>query len=218
MRNVIKIKGYCLTLQNSVRHERMRNKLDKIKNLPYEFVYGKKFEKQFVHNFVDVNLKVWHMSNFSNEDSYIQRAFSCADGHRRILEKFLNQTEYNWAFIMQDDLDVDTNVIQSLEYIIKKYEHDWYHLSTQAFYNYVMNKRPRYEELPRVKIMKSGKSTLAYLVNKTFAMTYYKALSPIVAPSDITLWMLNRYVPVVENINLYFSDDQHVSLISTEVV
>lgn len=211
-----KIKGYCLTLKDSPRHKNMKDKLDKVTNLSYEFVFGKKFDKDFVHSIVNSQSQVWKLSEFSKEDTYIQRAYSCAEGHRRILENFLNQDEYEWALIMEDDLDIDENIMSQLDYLIDNEMYDWYHLSTQAFYNYLNNYRIKYEVMPCVKLLKGGRSTLAYMVNKKFALKYYKALCPIKAPSDITLWLMGEPIPVVENINIFFSEDQKTSTISNK--
>ena len=211
---MIKIKGYCLTLENSLRHIKMKNKLDKIKNLSYEFIFGKSFNKDFVYSFVNTKSDVWKLSQFSKEETYIQRAYSCAEGHRRIMETFLNQDEYNWALVMEDDLILGENIIEQLNYVIENYNSDWYHLSTEAFFNYLNNVQPlTFQEKPQLLYCKRGNSTLCYLINKNFALKYYKNLTPIYAPSDITLWLNNDKVPVIKNINVFFSEDQKKSTI-----
>ena len=167
---MIKIKGYCLTLENSLRHIKMKNKLDKIKNLSYEFIFGKSFNKDFVYSFVNTKSDVWKLSQFSKEETYIQRAYSCAEGHRRIMETFLNQDEYNWALVMEDDLILGENIIEQLNYVIENYNSDWYHLSTEAFFNYLNNVQPlTFQEKPQLLYCKRGNSTVCYLINKNFA-------------------------------------------------
>lgn len=38
-----KIKGYCLTIENSQRHKHMKDKLDKIDGLTYDFIFAHSF-------------------------------------------------------------------------------------------------------------------------------------------------------------------------------
>jgi GR25 family glycosyltransferase involved in LPS biosynthesis len=195
----------------------MKDKLDNVTNLSYEFIFGKTFNKDFVCAIVNPQSQVWNLSEFSKDDTYIQRAYSCSEGHRRILENFLNQDEYDWALIMEDDLDIDENIMSQLDYLIDNNKnYNWFHLSTQAFYNYLNNYKIKYEVMPRVKLLKGCRSALAYMVNKKFALKYYKALCTIKAPNDITLWLMGESIPVVENINIFFSEDQKTSTISNK--
>lgn len=208
-----KIKGYCLTIENSKRHEHMKEKLDTIDGLIYDFVFAHEFLDDFVKEIVNPQNSVWHLSQFSNQSSYLRRAYSCADGHKRIMEKFLNQNEYDWALVMEDDLELGESIIDELTYLIDTNNESFYHLSTQAYYFYSHKVPPPlfWKEMPKVVVQPRGHSTLCYLVNKTFALKYYKELSPISAPSDITLWLNNKRCACVENVSVYFSKDQEVS-------
>lgn len=209
-----KIYGYCLTIKDSERHKHMEKMLCSVKDLSYEFIYAKKFSKSFVENVVNPSHQVWNLSQFSKEDTYLERAYSCSEGHRRIMETFLNQNEYDWALVMEDDLLLGENIIEQLNYVIDTYNYDWYHLSTEAFFNYLKEIKPfPFQENPQLIICNRGNSTLCYLVNKTFALKYYKNLTPILAPSDITLWCNNKECPIIKNVNVYFSEDQKKSTI-----
>lgn len=208
-----KVKGYYLTIKDSQRHKNMKNKLDSINGLNYDFVFANNFLDDFVKEIVNPYDKVWHLSQFSNQESYLRRAYSCAEGHRRMMELFLNQTEYNWALIMEDDVDLGESIIDEINYLIDNNNENFYHLSTQAYYFY-LHKIPHphfWKEMPKVVKTMRGHSTLCYLCNKKFAMKYYKELCPISAPSDITLWMNNNICPCVENVSVYFSKDQEIS-------
>lgn len=210
----IKIKVYCLTIKNSPRHNHMIEKLSKISGLDYEFIFANKFDKDFVESIVNKDDVFWHLSQFSEDQGYIEKAYSCADGHRRIMEKFLNNTEgYNWVLVIEDDCVLPDNIIDVCNQIIKKYKYNWYHLATEAYRKYLKNDKSITNDEVYVSHDNVGHSTLCYLVNKNFAIKYYKELTPIKMPSDITLWNYNTKIPIVYNSNVLFDDDQNISTI-----
>lgn len=134
------------------------------------------------------------------------------------MEKFLNQTDFDWALVMEDDLDLGESIIDELNYLINNNNENFYHLSTQAYYFYSNKIIPPlfWKEMPKVVTKPRGHSTLCYLCNKKFAIKYYKELTPISAPSDITMWTNNNKCPCAENVSIYFSKDQEISEIGKE--
>lgn len=195
----------------------MQEQLSGIDNIDYEFIFGKHFERDFVEQIINKNSIYWNRSMFSKQPTYLQQAYSCAEGHRRIMETFLNQTEYEWCLVIEDDCELPKTIAENVNYIIDTFDQDWYHLSTEAFNNYKQNIKPVYTGNPILNVGNPYKvrSTMCYLVNKKFAMKYYKDLCPIATPSDITLCINNQLIPIISNINIYFSDDQKHSLIGS---
>lgn len=209
----MKIKCYILTLENSERHKHMIEKMSKFDGLlDYEFIFGRSFKKDFVENIINKNDRVWRMSQFSSQDTYLQRAYSCADGHFRIMESFLN-SDYDYCLVLEDDALLPDDLIERLNYVIDNFIYDGYHFGTWAFRNkYLKNDYTFVNELPSVCPNVECKSTLAYCVNKKLALEYYKLLTPISAPSDVTLIQVKGIVNI-NNMNILFDSDQKKSLI-----
>jgi GR25 family glycosyltransferase involved in LPS biosynthesis len=209
----MKIKCYVLTLENSERHKHMIEKMSKFNGLlDYEFVFGRTFKKEFVENIVNKNDRVWRMSQFSKQDTYLQRAYSCADGHFRIMESFLN-SDYDYCLVLEDDALLPDDLIERLNYVIDNFIYDGYHFGTWAFRNkYLKNDYTFVNKLPSLCPNVECKSTLAYCVNKKLALEYYKLLTPISAPSDVTLIQVKGIVNI-NNMNILFDLDQKNSLI-----
>lgn len=208
-----KIKCYILTLENSDRHKHMIEKMSKFDGLlDYEFVFGRSFKKDFVENIVNKNDRVWNLSQFSKEDTYLQRAYSCADGHLRIMESFLN-SDYDYCLVLEDDALLPDDLIERLNYVLDNFIYDGYHFGTWAFRNkYLRNDYTFVNEQPKIANTSWHNSTLAYLVNKKLASEYYNLLTPITAPSDITLNKIKGIVSI-NNMNILFDLDQKKSLI-----
>ena len=120
----MKIKCYILTLENSERHKHMMEKMSKFNGLlDYEFIFGRQFKKDFIENIVDKNKIVWKLSQFSKEDTYLQRAYSCADGHFRIMESFLN-SDYDYCLVLEDDALLPDDLVDRLHYVINNFKYD----------------------------------------------------------------------------------------------
>lgn len=208
-----KIKCYILTLENSDRHKHMIEKMSKFDGLlDYEFMFGRSFKKDFVESIIDKNNIVWKLSQFSNEDTYLQRAYSCADGHLRIMESFLN-SDYDYCLVLEDDALLPDDLVDRLNYVIDNFVYDGYHFGTWAFRNkYLRNDYTFVNEQPKIGNTTEFRSTLAYCVNKKLALEYYKLFIPISAPSDITLQKIKSMVNI-NNMNILFDLDQKKSLI-----
>ena len=203
-----KIKIYCLTLKDGRRYNKVKQYLEKYFPTNYEFVFGDKFERDFVYKIVNADDKCWHLSMFSKNKDYLQRVYSAAEGHRRILRKFLNQTEYDWAIILEDDYYIKPDIFSQLAPIIEKSEFGIYHLSHFSWVRHC-NKDTKF--VPKgdavLKFTKWGVQLGAYLVNKDFAIKLYKSFLPITGPADVQVnyFMLEEYkkVPCIDNISCY---------------
>lgn len=208
-----KVKCYILTLENSDRHKHMIEKMSKFDGLlDYEFVFGRSFKKDFVENIVNKNDRVWNLSQFSKEDTYLQRAYSCADGHLRIMESFLN-SDYDYCLVLEDDALLPDDLIERLNYVLDNFIYDGYHFGTWAYKSkYLKNDYTFVNEQPKIGNTSWHNSTLAYLFNKKLASEYYNLLTPITAPSDITLNKIKGIVSI-NNMNILFDLDQKKSLI-----
>jgi hypothetical protein len=210
--NLPKIKIYCLTLKDGRRYEKVKQYLEKDFPNNHEIVFGGKFEKDFVHKVLNKNDKVWKMSMFSKNENYLQRAYSCAEGHRRIMQLFLNQNEYDWAIVVEDDFYIKPDIIKQLTPIIEKNTFDVYHL---GYFAWVRHRNKNTKFIPKgdaiISFTKWGNSTGCYMVNKNFAIKYYKSFLPISNPSDVQLnnLILAQYkkVPCVNNISCYVDSD-----------
>lgn len=220
-------KTYCLTFKDSDRHlfcEKMFNEY----HLNYQFVFAKKFSKAFVYNFLNFKnqsaIAPWSLSMFSKQKGYYERAFSCAEGHRRIMETFLNDDSIKWALVFEDDCQIGPNLVKQINYILNNFNYKFYHLAYYALGNYAQRLKDPTLEVefkkeycnPEIAILNKAGSTMAYLCNKDFALTYYRNLTPITMPSDITMQkkVFNfKDVPVVKNIDIEFSNFQKFSII-----
>lgn len=209
----MKIKCYILTLENSERHIHMIEKMSKFNDLlDYEFIFGRQFKKDFVENIIDKNNIVWKLSQFSKEDTYLQRAYSCADGHFRIMESFLN-SDYDYCLVLEDDALLPDDLVDRLQYVINNFKYDGYHFGTWAYtHKYLKNDYTFNNSLPKIGADIEFRSTLSYCLNKKLALEYYKLLTPIKAPSDVTLQKIKSIVNI-NNMNILFDLDQKKSSI-----
>lgn len=182
----------------------MKSQLDDIKDLNYEFVFAKKFEKEFVEQVVNKNDRGWQLSEFSNQDTYLPRAYSSANSHRECYEIFLNQNQYEWALVLEDDIILPKTIVNDIHSIIENFNEDWYHLTTIAKINYINNQDITYSDNSFKLEYRQGRGGAAYLINKKKALQYWKAATPIKCPPDVLLWNVNDYnrIPVISNINI----------------
>lgn len=203
------VKIYCLTVENSERHRIMKEHLDSI-GIPYQFIFGKKFENSAVTNPDD---SCWKLSEFSEQPNYLSRAYSCANGHREICETFLSENDVDWALACEDDCLFSVDKIKDeINIILENFTEDWYHLSTEAYWLYT-GKIKEIEPYIQLKKLNDGRSSMCYLMNKTFAKKYMNDLTPIIAPNDVTMWRTNKYIPAIYGVHIQFSDQQKHSLI-----
>lgn len=202
------IKVYCLTIKDGRRYEIAKKRLDIYFPNNYEFIFANAFERDFVHKVLNANDKAWKLSMFSNNYNYLQKAYSCADGHRNIMRTFLNQTDADWALVLEDDYYVNSEVIKQLEPILKSAEFDVYHLGHFAWLRHSSKVTDFIPKEPAiVKFNKWAAQSGAYIVNKDFAVKFYKSFLPIKNPTDVQLNQLildiYKKVPCIDNISCY---------------
>jgi GR25 family glycosyltransferase involved in LPS biosynthesis len=213
------IKCYCLTIKGSEREKAMIKHLSSIYGLKYEIIYGKKYTEDMI-DYVPIrkNQKYWNLSEFSKHENYYRNACSCANGHKDMMKKFLND-DVEWGLICEDDIRLYPTIMNDLEMIVNKYNGgSIYHLSTESYLLYSHQIDKISNEI-KLKIGKIGNSAACYLVNKNFAKEYIKTNTPIKFPADIAIWkILNYNIPVIYGLPITFSDFQKKSIIGDKTL
>lgn len=200
----------CITLENSYRHSHMLEKLSKIPNITYEFIFGKSFSD--LSDWEYKKLSCWKLSQFSEQTNYLNRAYSCAESHIRANKRVLELDKP--CLIIEDDIVLPNIIYDVYLSIIMNFSDSVYHLATEAYYYYIHEIDHLQDNLE----FKYGScfSAAAYITTPEFSKLYIKTNEGIKYPADYcfsAIPLYGGYIPIIFGSWVTFDEDQKQSTI-----
>lgn len=212
------IHTYCLTLKDSDRHK-WQLEHNKFLGDTITYVYGKtfNFNLNFFTKLHESNNKGywdWYFKTAKNNHikdqlKSLNGAYSCMDGHKRIVEQFYN-SKYDYGLIIEDDIKLPENIYDVIYKLYNNYgKYGWFHLLSEetislahGFNNYSIKKD--------VYLSESFIGAACYVINKDIAKKYldnYKGN----AIADAYLGLTFKNIPTVHNSPVHFNFDLHIN-------
>lgn len=154
-------------------------------------MYGKAFDFDSIEkDGGDLSDPRWSCySMFRNNPDYIFRAYSCAYGHREILQRFV-ASKHTHALVFEDDVLYPPNIVQVAERLIEDYpEQHYFNLNTESFLKKTSLPVVQDTEKMWVKYQNVASGCGMYLVDRYFAeYALENMLNPLHLPADVVVW------------------------------